>query len=207
MSNDAAPAPVATERLDHASWCRWWRDLIVERYRDAAFDAVVPLVDRAVCSWTERVVLGRLVEASLAPAFGPSPTSSLVADALAASGFGQPGLLARAPEVRAADHLRSWAPPRPGDEELRLGILGTVADALLAEVPPVVDVDLRGSGHRAGDRRTGGGEDASHLEALIVGATRAAVLAYARHVEDLAAWARLSVLAASATTSIVPRSV
>src|SRR5512134_1956148 len=81
----AAGSPVAVDRgapcLDEDTWCRWWRDLIVERYRFDRFDAFVPL-PTADCPWELRVALGRVVEQSMAEVSGPSMTTQLVIEAL-----------------------------------------------------------------------------------------------------------------------------
>jgi len=160
-------------RFDDVAWGRWWRDLIIERYRFDRFDAFVPLPAEG-CSWRLRVALGRVVEQSMAAVSGPSITTQLVAEALAATGFGRVGDLA--PDARrVALHRSGWcSDPWPGADELRLGVLGTVADALLREVPPVArDLDLR----------SGSDTVATPASATVLAATRSAVFAYARHVE------------------------
>jgi hypothetical protein len=174
-----AVADGCATRLDETAWCRWWRDLIVERYRIDRFDAFVPL-PFADCPWELRVALGRVVEQSMADLSGRPITTQLVIEALGVAGFGRVRDLV--PDARRVALVRAgWSnDPWPGDDDLRLGVLGSVADALLHEVPPTssVAVDLRTD--------PSGTDVASPVSATVLAATRSAVFAYARHVEDLA---------------------
>lgn len=166
--------------LDESAWCRWWRDLIVERYRFERFDAFVPLPGEC-CPWERRVALGRVVEQSMAAVLRPTMTTQLVVEALDAAGFGRVHDLA--PDARRVALVRSgwWGDPWPGDDDLRLAVLGTVADALLQEVPPSsTDVDRGGDGSDPGAR----------VSSIVRAAACDAVLAYACHVEQLAARSR-----------------
>lgn len=174
-------------RVDESMWCRWWRDLIVERYRLASFDEAVPLPDGDRCAWRSRVALGRVVERSLAGAYGTAATSRLVVDALEAAGFGVAEAIL-GPATGDLGGATRWATPPPGDVDLRAGILGTIADALLGALPPTAAGDDPGSRRgRAEPGTDGAGDpDAADIDALVRGATRHAVLAYAGHVEHLA---------------------
>jgi hypothetical protein len=182
---DEEPAVVrerATVGLDETAWCRWWRDLIVERYRVDRFEAFVPLPADA-CPWAMRVALGRLVEQSMVDIAGPSMATQLVVEAIEFAGFGRVRDLA--PDARRVALVRAgwWSDPWAGDDDLRLAVLGTVADALLREVPPTdLAVDLRAEPP---------GPDAASLVASTVrAAARRAVFAYAGHVEGLASRSR-----------------
>ena len=158
--------------VDEPRWCGWWRDLVIERYRSAPFERALPLAEGGSCPWIDRVRLGRLVDDSLAGVHGAGATARLLADALGASGYGP--LSDPTVDRRSAQRLAPWNPMRAGDDDLRLGILGTIADALLRRDLPSAGVD--------------GG-----VTEVIVTATRSAVLAYACHVEALAVRTRRSV--------------
>ena len=181
----ADPCERRSIAVDEAVWYPWWRDLIVERHREDRFDAFVPLpVDG--CTWEHRVALGRVVEHSMAGLHGPSSATQLVVDALDAAGFGRVHDLE--PDARRSAMVRAgWRnDPWRGDDDLRLGVLGSVADALLREVPPTsAALDLR---RDSGDATA----VTTPLVPLVQAATRAAVLAYARHVERLAIRSRTS---------------
>jgi hypothetical protein len=173
---------------DPSAWSRWWRDLIVERYRVDRFDAFVPLPD-ADCTWEQRVALGRLVEHAMADVQGPSMTTQLVIDALDAAGFGRVRDLV--PDDRRTALVRAgwWADPWPADDSLRLGVLGSVADALLQVVPETpAELDLRAGADGAAPE----GDPFPVVQETVLRATRSAVLAYARHVEALAVRSRLA---------------
>lgn len=172
------PVVAATPCLDESVWGGWWRDLVVERYRVDRFDAFVPLPSTG-CSWSQRVALGRLVDAAMGEVHGPAMTTQLVAEALAVAGFGQVRDLT--PDARRTALVRSgwWSDPWPAEDDLRLGVLGSVADALLRKVPPSSSPDQPSLGRSDAP----GGVTASET---VVAATRAAVLAYAGHVERLA---------------------
>lgn len=182
-----------TSRLDGSRWCGWWRDLIVERYRVAFFDQLVPLPGADRCPWAIRVGLGRAVERSLVGVYGPDVTARLVADALDLAGFGVPaGLTATGgpgPWAELGDGTSTGA----GDDELRQAVLGSIADALLGEVPPTTgtDLDLCGRGSEVADADADADADAvavadAVIDGVVAAATRDAVLAYARHVEEVA---------------------
>ena len=109
-------------------------------------------------------------------------TTQLVVEALDAAGFGR--VRRPHPDARRTALVRSgwWADPWPAEDALRLGILGSVADALLREVPPTAPLDLR----TVAARRAATTVPAITATATVLAATRAAVLAYAGHVERLA---------------------
>ena len=177
----------ATPCLDESMWSGWWRDLVVERYRFDRFDAFLPLSPTG-CTWAQRVALGRVVDEAMAGVHGPSITTQLVVEALDAAGFGRVRDLM--PDARRTALVRSgwWADPWPADDALRLGVLGSVADALLREVPPTAPDDLRPDSVPAA---TGASNAlAITASATVLAATRAAVLAYAGHVERLAVRSR-----------------
>jgi hypothetical protein len=177
------PTAVATACLDESRWSGWWRDLVVERYRFDRFDAFLPLSPTG-CTWAQRVALGRVVDQAMADVHGPSITTQLVVEALDAAGFGRVRDLA--PDARRTALVRSgwWADPWPADDALRLGVLGSVADALLREVPPTAPIDLRPSSVTGATGATSAPPITA--TATVLAATRAAVLAYAGHVERLA---------------------
>jgi hypothetical protein len=122
----------------HRRWCRWWIDLLVERYTFPLFEELRRLPEPHPCPWEPRVALGADVEAALERTSGPGAAEPLVTAALEAAGLEE-----------MAGHVR----PLAGDDdrhrermgtlldvtELRRGVLGSVADALLRDLPPTPD--------------------------------------------------------------------
>lgn len=116
-------------------WCRWWIDLVLERYQFPLFEEFVPLPEPHPCPWDPRVVLGADVEASLERTFGPGYTDQLVTAALDTADLAEVAEHVRpraSDDARGAQRVRSLV----DGVELRRGILGSVADALLRELPP-----------------------------------------------------------------------
>jgi hypothetical protein len=118
-------------------WCRWWIDLVLERYRFPLFEEFVPLPvpDPNPCPWDPRVALGANVDAALERAFGAGFTDQLVTAALETADLAE-----------LAEYMRPLASDDQGlgkrtrtlldGVELRRGIIGSVADVLLRDLPP-----------------------------------------------------------------------
>ena len=112
-------------------WCLWWIDLIKERYRFPLFEEFRPLPHP--CPWDPRVALGTSVEGALEASLGTGRAEDVVTAALEAAALAEVAALVRpvATDERAAER----APLAVDPVELRRGILGTVADALLRDLP------------------------------------------------------------------------
>jgi hypothetical protein len=119
-------------------WCRWWIDLVLERYRFPLFEEFRPLPDPHPCPWDPRVALGADVEAALERALGAGAVADIVTAALETADLAE-----------LAAYVRPLATGDPSADkrtralvdgiELRRGILGSVADALLRDLPPSPD--------------------------------------------------------------------
>lgn len=152
-------------------WCFRWIWFVIERYRYPLFEEFVPLPHP--CPWDPRVDLGRIVESAFRTRHGHGSTWELVTDALVDADLPQLVELVR---PRSADAQRD----RGGRDrertlvnvdELRQGILGSIADALLRDLPQN-PLELSG---RATDH------DDKAIQATVVKAVREAVDVAAEH--------------------------
>ncbi len=116
-------------------WCRWWIDLVLERYRFPLFEEFVPLPDPHPCPWDPRVALGADVDAALERAFGPGFADQLVTAALETADLGELAEYVR-PLASDDEHLGKRTRTLVDGVELRRGIIGSIADALLRDLPP-----------------------------------------------------------------------
>ncbi len=108
-------------------WCRWYLDLVAIRYTFPLFEEVREVPPRPPWPWPELVALGARVEAALDLRDGRGTAAGLVGELLAA----QPAFEALAGVNGAA----SPAPLLPA-AEFRLGVLGALAQAVFAGLPP-----------------------------------------------------------------------
>jgi hypothetical protein len=147
-------------------WCSIFSVLVFERYRFPLFEEFVPLPvpDPHPCPWDLRVVLGQRVDAALTAHRGRGHADDLAIAALELAGFD-----------RLANHLRPLPPDAKRDdaasllqlEEFRTGIIGSIADALLRDLPAdpyQLEARLEGRSH-----------DDKEIEAQVVRATKEAV--------------------------------
>lgn len=113
-------------------WCRWWYDFVIERYRFPLIEEWRPLPHP--CPWEPRVLLGRLVEDALKVNRGRGLAEEIVTAALETAELEDLAQLVR--PTRAEDAARdSKAGPLISADELRLGVLGSVFDALVRDLP------------------------------------------------------------------------
>ena len=108
-------------------WCLRWIMLVLERYLYPLREELVPLPHP--CPWDPRVALGATVEAALEARHGIGVTYDLVGDALRQADLAGLADLVRPGSVDGDER------PLIDPQELRQGFLGTIADALLGELP------------------------------------------------------------------------
>lgn len=154
-------------------WCSIFEVLVDIRYRFPLFEEFIPLPDPHPCPWDPRVDLGTSVDAALTALKGRGYTDDLVIGALDLAGVN-----------RLADHLRPQAADEKRQdprsllriEELRRGIVGSIADALLRDLPA--------NPHELEEALTKIGHDDKRLESLIASATKDAVVAATDHFKQ-----------------------
>ena len=108
-------------------WCLRWIILLLERYLYPLREEFVPLPHP--CPWDPRVALGRTIEAALEARHGSGAAYELVDDALRQAD------LAHLADVARAGVDQEREPVLVDRHELRQGILGSIADELLSELP------------------------------------------------------------------------
>jgi hypothetical protein len=154
-------------------WCITFYDFVTDRYRFPLFEEFRPLPHP--CPWDPRVRLGAIVDESFTARKGRGHTDDLAIAALELSGFDQ-----------LAEHLRPRSTDeKPHDEtslirleEFRRGIIGSIADVLLRELPDnpsELDGALEKLGHS--DER---------IEERVVTATKEAVRSAQEHFKRAA---------------------
>ena len=141
----------------------------------------MPLPDPHPCPWDPRVKLGRIIEDALNASQGRGVIDDLVADALDLADLPAIGDLVR--PARAEDEkLREVrGSVMVNADEVRLGVIGSIADALLRDLPSANDPELE-----VYLEKYAAEHDDGAIEKKIVVATREAIDAYGEHVEELA---------------------
>jgi hypothetical protein len=114
-------------------WCRWWIDIVIERFSEPLFEEWRPLPPHP-CPWEPRVELGKRVEYAMDQSRGRGFATELTSETLALTGYRQLAELMRPRPGRDANLLRRT---RVGInvDELRHGILGSIFDAVARELP------------------------------------------------------------------------
>lgn len=152
-------------------WCLWWLWLLIERYRDPLIEEWRPLPPHP-CPWEPRVRLGTIVESALDTSRGAGTTAELVELALHTAGL-----------APVAEYLQPTGAGGRQDEpllippsELRRGLVGSIFDAVVADLPAnPYEIE-----HVIGDH------DDDRLASVMVGATRQALGSLAEHHEQAA---------------------
>jgi hypothetical protein len=155
-------------------FCTWWIDIVLERYHYPLWEEFVPLPRPHPCPWEPRVALGRVVESALRARHGDGFTTEIAFEALKqieATQFAElvePHAIDGEPDIRR-DTLINVA-------EFRYGIIGSIADALLADLPTNPD-DVAGRDYDHND---------AALRETIATAAREAIGAAARFYTEAA---------------------
>lgn len=112
-------------------WCFWWVWFLIELFREPLIEEWQPLPPHP-CPWEPRLQLGALVESSFAANRGNGFATELAAEALTLAGLGPIAALVR-PELATNGDKERGTLIDPA--ELRQGVVGSVFDALVRNLP------------------------------------------------------------------------